>query len=106
MCSTTTGNEVSQSSIGSHPGGDGARCVSARNDPSRSRDIVQMSEDEVEIAKLAASLEVGHAATHEKGAMGRRAPSLDQTARHVIFRSEAGLDQTGRDPGATQLVLF
>src|SRR5215470_19206985 len=106
MCRTTTGNEASRSFIDSHPDGHCARRVSVRHDSPRSRDIVQMSENEVEIAKLAAPLEVSHTATHQKSAMRGRAPSLDETSGHVVFRSEAGLDQTGRDPGTTQLILF
>src|SRR5262249_53244957 len=106
MCRTSTGSEVSWSSIGSPLYGNRTRRVTGRHDRSWSTDIVELFEDEVEIAKLAASPKVGHALTFEKCVTRRTAPSLDQESGRLIFRSEAASHQTFRDPGATHLVLF
>src|SRR6185369_7740526 len=106
MCRTSTGSEVSWIVIGSPLHGNRTRRVARRHDCPRSTDIVELFENEIEIAKLAASSKVGHALTPEKGVTGRTAPSLHQASGHLIFRSEADSHQTFRDPGATHLILF
>src|SRR5262245_51048197 len=88
------------------PDGHRTRRVPVRNHLPRSTDIVEMFENEVEIAKLAAPLQISHALTDDKCVVRCGAPSFDQAPGRVIFRSEAVLNQAFRDPGTTHLVLF
>src|SRR6476661_6439599 len=106
MCRTSTGREVSWSSIGSPLHGNRTCRVAHRHDRPRSTDIVELFENEVEIAKLAAPPKVGHALTREKTVTGRTPPSVDQALGHLIFSSEAASNQPVRDPGAAHLILF
>src|SRR3954468_9141514 len=68
--------------------------------------VVKMAENEIEIMKLAASLQVGHAWTHYKCIRRCRVPTFHQLQRHFITGRKAGLNQAFRDPGTTHLVLF
>src|SRR6266852_1207468 len=69
-------------------------------------EIIDVGEDKIQVAKLAASAEIRNAIAHKQSVYGSIAPAIDDRTRFLVDGNESGVHKASGDPGTADLVFF